>query len=280
MFHRAWALLALMASVSLALPSRGHFDEAPHGQPHQGWCSFGNYGAVNSSEDLEALERATLEFSVDYKATINIPVNVFILGDLEAQSMLNKSSPVVRLRDNLAYGYSNLGYSFGPFNTYHVYDREFAEFSFSAFISKVLLKMTWSLRVGGAETLNIYMVPNMTPGLLGFALFPHILMEDTRNALALDGVLFSHFAMTHYLSEKAMIHEVGHWLGLQHPFQGGCLVPDGDGVPDTPQAEFDGDQDCVAEKDSCTGLPGIDLVRNYMMYSSCTKNLTFTAGQM
>ncbi|KAK1573818.1 metalloprotease MEP1 [Colletotrichum navitas] len=274
MCHRTWARLlggVLMASVALALPSRGHIlDETPHRQPQQSqsWCAFGEYAAhLNVSDDLEALERATSESSVDQEATINIPVNVFILGNPETQSKLNMTSPVVRLQENLAFGYSSLGYSFGPFNTYRIYDLEFAEFEFSARVSNKLLKMAWRLRTGGAETLNIYLVPKMAPGLLAFALFPDILTKDTRNSLALDGVLFSHHTMTHYLSEKTTIHEVGHWLGLTHPFQGGCLDPDGDGVPDTPQADFKGDQQCVAGKDTCPGLPGVDLYSELDFYS-------------
>ncbi|KAK2064767.1 metalloprotease MEP1 [Colletotrichum caudatum] len=267
---QVWARLmgaALMAGVTFAFSSRGHSHEAPNGQPQQSWCAFGEY-SLNRSEDLGALERARLEPSVDYGAAINIPVNVFILGDSATQSRLNLTSPVVRLQDNLAYGYSSLGYSFGPFNTYHVYDPELAQFSYGPRISAELLKMTRRLRIGGAETLNIYLVPKMTTGVLGFSLFPRILMRDSPDSLALDGVLFGYYTMTHYLAEKTTIHEVGHWLGLAHPFQGGCLVPDGDGVPDTPQAEFKNDQLCVMEKDTCPGLPGIDLIRNYMMYSS------------
>ncbi|EFQ26660.1 metalloprotease MEP1 [Colletotrichum graminicola M1.001] len=274
MCHRTWARLlgvALIASVALALPSRGHtLNETPHGRPQQSqsWCSFGEYAApLNISDDLEALERATSESPADQGATINIPVNVFILGNPETQSKLNMTSPVVRLQDSLAYGYSSLGYSFGPFNTYHIYDLEFAEFEFDTLVSHKLLKMAWRLRTGGAETLNIYLVPKMAPGLLAFALFPRILMKDSRNSLALDGVLFSHHTMTHFLSEKTTIHEVGHWLGLTHPFQGGCLVPDGDGVPDTPQTDFKGDQECAAEKDTCPNLPGIDLYPELNFYS-------------
>ncbi|KAK2000427.1 hypothetical protein LX36DRAFT_429181 [Colletotrichum falcatum] len=273
MFHLAWALrllgVALMASVALGLASRDHFlDDASRG-PQLSWCAFSEYGAhSDNSEDLGDLERATLEPSVDDGATINIPVNVFMLGDRETQSKLNLTSPVVRLEENLAYGYSGLGYSFGPFNTYHIYDQEFAEFPFNTFISSTLLKMTWRLRTGGAETLNIYLVPKMTPGLLAFALFPQQLTKNNPNALALDGIIFNHNTMRHYLSEKTMIHELGHWLGLMHPFQGGCLM-DGDGVPDTPQMELKmNHQLCVEGKDSCPGLPGTDLVRNYMTYSA------------
>ncbi|KZL76371.1 metalloprotease MEP1 [Colletotrichum tofieldiae] len=286
MLHRSWAFGLLsagsIASVALALPYQGpSLNEAPHGQTQQRWCSFDAYGArFNGSEDLEALEKATLESPVDSRTTINIPVNVFMLGSPFTQLKLNTTSPAVRLEDNLAAGYSSLGYSFGPFKTYHVYDEDFAEFEHDAHITNVSLKMKGRLRMGGAETLNIYLVAKMSPGLLGFAFFPQVLMKDFSDALVLDGVVLSHLAMTHYLSEKAIIHEVGHWLGLRHPFQGGCHVLDGDQVPDTPQTDNSIDQLCTLGKDSCPGSPGIDLIRNYMMYSACTKNLTFTPGQM
>ncbi|OHX00674.1 metalloprotease mep1-like protein [Colletotrichum incanum] len=271
-----------MASVALALPSSGpSLNEAPHWQAQQRWCSLEAYGAhFNGSEDIEALEKASSESPVDNNATINIPVNVFMLGSPFTQLKLNTTSPVVRLQDNLAAGYSSLGYSFGPFKTYHVYDEDLAEFEYNALITKVSLEMKGRLRMGGAETLNIYLVAKMSPGLLGFAFFPQVLMKDSSDALVLDGVVLSHLAMTHYLSEKAMIHEVGHWLGLQHPFQGGCRVSDGDQVPDTPQTDNRSDQLCTSGKDSCPGSPGIDLTRNYMMYSACTKSLTFTPGQI
>ncbi|GKT42409.1 extracellular metalloprotease [Colletotrichum spaethianum] len=275
MLHLSWALRLLgaasMASIALALPFQGSsLNKAPQWQIQQHWCSFDVYGArFHGSDDLETLEKATtLESPIASNATIDIPVNVFMLGSPFSQMKLNTTSPVVRLQDNLAAGYSSLGYSFGPFKTYHIYDYDLAEFEYDALVTKPALNMKGRLRLGGAETLNIYLVAKMSPGLLGFAFFPQILARNTSNALVLDGVVLSHLAMTHYLSEKAIIHEVGHWLGLQHPFQGGCHVSDGDQVPDTPQTNNRSDQLCTPGKDSCPGLPGIDLIRNYMMYSA------------
>jgi hypothetical protein len=90
-------------------------------------------------------------------------------------------------------------------------------------------------------------------------------------------------------SENA-IHEVGHWLGLEHVHMGGCA--DADGVSDTPAqlprpsptydrcAEgFEWPEIDCSERDSCPDQPGVDTKDNYMGYWPTCKS-TFTPGQV
>ncbi|KAI9144079.1 pregnancy-associated plasma protein-A-domain-containing protein [Paraphysoderma sedebokerense] len=83
----------------------------------------------------------------------------------------------------------------------------------------------------------------------------------------------------------AAAHELGHWLGLYHPFTNGCNpTSDGDGVDDTPAVDsalrYKQHLNCEKPVDSCPNQPGTDQLTNVMDYvvSSCMK--VFTPGQI
>eukprot|EP01006_Ploeotia_vitrea_P006648 TRINITY_DN14243_c0_g1_i1.p1 TRINITY_DN14243_c0_g1~~TRINITY_DN14243_c0_g1_i1.p1 ORF type:complete len:561 (+),score=28.25 TRINITY_DN14243_c0_g1_i1:210-1685(+) len=79
---------------------------------------------------------------------------------------------------------------------------------------------------------------------------------------------------------KTLVHEMGHFFGLLHPFpvRRSC-DQDPDFVHDTP-IQFDSAVGCPIGRDSCPNAAGEDPIHNYMGYSDDSCMTEFTAGQV
>lgn len=134
--------------------------------------------------------------------------------------------------------------------------------------------------------LNMYIVKTINggSGILGYASFPGGPPDE-------DGVLMLHNAFgdtgtvsptSSYNLGRTTTHEVSHWFGLYHTFNGGCgtdTCTDGDYVCDTPPAA-NPNFGCPTINSCSNDSPNVnDQVQNYVDYSDDACKNMFTQGQ-
>ncbi|MCA1568465.1 MAG: zinc metalloprotease [Acidobacteria bacterium] len=129
--------------------------------------------------------------------------------------------------------------------------------------------------IGGKGELNFY-TARLADDTLGWARWPWDFDQGV------DGVVVRFSTLpggssAPYDQGDTGTHEVGHWLGLFHTFQGGCSTTN-DEVADTP-AERSPAAGCPTARDTCPSEPGTDPVENFMDYSDDFCMFKFTDGQ-
>ena len=215
--------------------------------------------------------------------SVTIPVYFHVVN--KGKGIANGDLPVKMLRDqidvlNAAFaGAGGGGAANTPFRFALVgVDRTTNETWFNAGPDTAAEReMKTALHVGGADVLNFY-TNNAGGYLLGWATFPSWYAGDP----LMDGVvcLYSSLpggSIANYNEGDTGTHEVGHWLGLYHTFQGGCAAIYNDFVSDTP-AERSPAFRCPTGRDTCPAT-GFDPIDNFMDYSYDPCMYRFTAGQ-
>lgn len=149
-------------------------------------------------------------------------------------------------------------------------------------------KQAMARNIGGKSALNIY-TAKLDGAVSGWARVPFSVMPGTSPVPGLDGVPLDGVVLRYSTMPGALpppfdqgdtaTHEVGHWLGLLHVFQFGCVAP-GDAVTDTTLQAGNGSA-CSYGADSCSGpgQGGTDPVENFMNTTSSACMFKFTKGQ-
>lgn len=140
------------------------------------------------------------------------------------------------------------------------------------------------------EYVNIWVVREICGlglgcGVAGYAYYP------SAHGGGVDGIVVeARWLTTNEARATVLTHEMGHYLGLRHTFDGGCTnddcTLDGDRVCDTPPDNSKAAVPCSGTANSCTtdtnsgfGTDQNDMFNNYMDYGNWSCYNTLTAGQ-
>ena len=123
----------------------------------------------------------------------------------------------------------------------------------------------------------VYVIVCRPPGLLGSSTLPEDAPEGSSDHyIQLDAEVLPGGNEDGANLGDTLVHEVGHYFGLEHTFEKGCSGQ-GDYVSDTPAAKKP-NKSCK-KVDSCPNKPGNDAIENFMDYTPDSCMDRFSPGQ-
>ena len=267
----AFLAISLAASHAAAAPDGAPMPDASAGARMLRACGTPEPTPSDLARVRETVRARVERFGVTRIGT-TIPIAFHIItwagaGDVTDQQITDQ----IRV---LNQAYSGTGYRFVLQSTDRTENKNWFTLGPGTGSEKQMKK---ALAIDPAHTMNVYTCAP-AKGLIGWSYLPFSLPEtDILNGTVIHYGTVPGGYLAPYNLGGTLIHESGHYLGLLHTFQGGC-VPPGDEVDDTP-FEAGPAYGCPIGLDTCP-QPGLDPIHNYMDYSDDACYTEFTAGQI
>jgi len=286
----AFFVFAFMVLAGPAMAISKNQDETPftwRGVEYINQEAFGQLGRRCATPEVDPLEAAAIDKHVQQwmsehalSSVTSGTIRVYFHVIRKGTGISNGDVPSTQISNQISVlnaAFASWGWQFNLFST----DRTTNSTWFNAGPGTTAeVQMKNALRQGTADDLNIYSNNAGGGNYLGWATFPSSYNSNPKY----DGVVILYSSLPggtadpYDLGDTAT-HEVGHWMGLYHTFQGGC-TPNNDYVDDT-AAERAPAFGCPIGRDSCDAdrYPGLDPIVNFMDYTDDPCMYQFTAEQ-